>query len=61
MTVAKSHGEINLAKPVLLLAIFEGIEAGDIQGNRIVYCEQLITRYNKIFQEYRKTITPSIY
>ena len=61
MTVAKSHGKINLAKPVLLLAIFEGIEAGEIQGNRILYCEQLITRYNKIFQEYRSTVTPSVY
>ncbi len=61
MTVAKSHGAINIAKPVLLLAIFDGIERVDIQGTRILYCEQLITRYNAIFQQYREAITPPVY
>ncbi len=42
---AKVHGEVIVAKPVLLLALIEGIEKGVFEGNRFVINEWLEKRY----------------
>lgn len=45
MKVAKFQGEIVIAKPILLLAIFELIEKGVILGNRINFSKELAEEY----------------
>ena len=47
MNVARSHGQVNIAKPIMMLAIISGIEDGSIKANRIQYSDSLITKYNK--------------
>ena len=62
MNVARTHGQINLAKPVMMLAIIQGIENGSIKANRILYSESLISNYNALFKKYSNcTITSSVY
>lgn len=45
MKVAKFKGEIVIAKPILLLAIFELIGKGVILGNRINFSKELAEEY----------------
>ena len=52
-----TNGKANIAKPILLLTFFKLIEEGHIIGNKILFDEQLISTYNKIFKEYAEVIT----
>ena len=62
MNVARYHGQINIAKPIMILSILQGIEDGSIKANRILYSESLINSYNTLFKKYSKTaITSSVY
>lgn len=62
MNVARFHGKVNIAKPVMMLAIMQEIEDGSIKANRIIYSEHLITTYTKLFTNYSdKPITSSVY
>lgn len=62
MNVARYHGQINIAKPIMILSILQGIEDGNIKANRILYSESLINSYNTLFKRYSKTaITSSVY
>ena len=62
MNVARFHGQVNIAKPIMMLSIIRGIENGSIKANRILYSESLITSYNKLFTSYsNNAITPSEY
>lgn len=62
MNVARYHGQINIAKPIMILSILQGIEDGSIKANRILYSESLINSYNTLFKRYSKTaITSSVY
>lgn len=52
----------NIAKPIMLLAIFKLIEDGSIIGNRIILDANLIGAYNDLFKNYRPNeITLPIY
>ena len=62
MNVARSHGQVNIAKPIMMLAIICGIEEGCIKANRIQYSESLRTNYNKLFGQCSSSpITSSVY
>lgn len=62
MNVARANGQINIAKPIMILAVIQCIENGSILANRILYSEPLITTYNELFSHYRKgNITSSVY
>lgn len=62
MNVARNHGQINIAKPIMMLAIMSGIEDGSVIANRILYSDSLIATYNALYKKYSKTpVTPSIY
>ena len=62
MTVARNHGQVNIAKPVMVIAIMQGIEDGSIRANRIQYSESLITTYNNLFRSFsNNSITSSVY
>ena len=62
MNVAQSHGQVNIAKPIMMLAIIQGIEDGGIKANRIVYSEHLITTYANLFANFSdKAMTSSVY
>ena len=62
MNVARAHGQINIAKPILMLAIIQCIENGSIIANRIFYSESLVTTYNELFGHYSNgDITSSVY
>ena len=62
MNVARAHGQINIAQPIMMLAIIKCIENGGIRANRILYSESLITTYNELFRQYsNSTITSSVY
>lgn len=62
MNVAKAHGQVNIAKPIMMLAIIDSIEKGAIKANRILYSESLIATYNNLFKKYSKdAITSSVY
>lgn len=62
MNVARSHGQLNIAKPIMMLAIICGIEDGRIKANRIQYSESLIANYNKLFGQFSSSpITSSVY
>ena len=51
---AKIHGEVIVAKPVLLVAIIDGIEANVFRNNQFVINEWLEGRYNMLMQKYAK-------
>ena len=62
MNVARAHGQINIAKPIMMLAVIQCIENGSIIANRILYSESLIATYNELFSHYGKgAITSSVY
>ena len=49
---AKIRGEVIVAKPVLLLAIIDGIEANVFMGNEFMLTEWLEERYVALMQKY---------
>ena len=49
---AKIHGEVMVAKPVLLLAIIDGIDADIFLGNIIQLTEWLEKRYKTLMAQY---------
>ena len=51
---AKIHGEVIVAKPVLLLALIDGIESGEYTGNRFVLNEWLEMRYLTLMKQYTR-------
>ena len=51
---AKIHGERIVAKPVLLVAIIDGIEANVFQNNRFVINDWLEERYNMLMQKFTR-------
>lgn len=51
---AKIHGERIVAKPVLLVAIIDGIEANVFQSNRFVINDWLEGRYKMLMAQYAK-------
>lgn len=62
MNVAKRSGLVNIAKPIMMLAIIRGIEDDSIKANRILYSESLISSYNELFENYsNNAITSSVY
>lgn len=62
MNVAKAHGRVNIAKPIMMLAIIHGIEDGSIGANRILYSESLISNYSILFKKYSNSaVTSSVY
>lgn len=62
MTVSRLNGKNNLAKPILMLSILQGIQDGNIIANRITLTESLVNTYKTIFKEYSiQAITSHIY
>ena len=51
---AKIHGEVIVAKPVLLLALIDGIESGEFTANRFVLNEWLAKRYLTLMKQYNR-------
>ncbi len=51
---AKIHGEVILAKPVLLLALIDGIDKGVFVSNRFTINEWLEERYLSLMIQYTK-------
>ncbi|MBQ7635290.1 MAG: hypothetical protein IJS89_06950 [Bacteroidaceae bacterium] len=62
MKVAKAKGKINLAKPIFMLSILQGIQYGTIIDNHITLSESLINTYKAFFNKYNQTsLTSHIY
>ena len=60
INVAKKRGVVNIAKPVMLLAIFDGISNGEILSNHIVFNDILVSSYKKLYSQFRDGyITPA--
>ena len=57
----RTNGKSNIAKPVLLLAIFDLIEEGHILGNKILFDKELMVIYERIFKNYSEIVTPIVY
>lgn len=51
---AKIHGEVIVAKPVLILALIDGIDNGEFTGNRFVLNEWLEKRYLTLMKQYTR-------
>ena len=51
---AKIRGEVIVAKPVLMLALIEGIDKGVFGSNRFILNKWLEERYNKLMKQYTK-------
>ena len=51
---AKIHGEVIVAKPVLMLALIDGIEDGVFTANRFVLIEWLEKRYLSLMLQYTR-------
>ena len=51
---AKINGNVNIAKPVLLLAIIDGVTEGDVKNNHIILNEYLEKRYNSLMGYFSK-------
>lgn len=49
---AKIHGEVIVAKPVLILALIDGIESGEFTANRFTLNEWLERRYLALMKQY---------
>ena len=49
---AKIHGEVIVAKPVLMLALIDGVESGVFTNNRFVLNEWLEDHYMKLMIQY---------
>lgn len=62
MTLYRRHGKDNIAKPILLLAIIDGISNGYLIGNHITFTDELVAKYNSLFHSFSSDpITPCIY
>lgn len=58
---AKRLGEVIVAKPVLLLALIDGIEEGEFRNNRFLLNDWLEVRYERLMRKYtRHSIFPNI-
>ena len=51
---AKIHGETIVAKPVLMVAIIDGIEANVFRNNQFVINDWLEEHYNSLMSQYVK-------
>ena len=51
---AKIHGEVIVAKPVLMLALIDGVESGVFTNNRFVLNEWLEDHYMKLMIQYTR-------
>ena len=51
---AKIHGEVIVAKPVLILALIDGIESGEFTANRFVLNEWLEKRYLTLMKQFTR-------
>ena len=51
---AKIHGEVIVAKPVLILTLIDGIERGEFTTNRFVLNEWLEKRYLTLMKQYTR-------
>ena len=51
---AKIHGETIVAKPVLLVALIDGIEENVFTNNQFVLNDWIEEHYNKLMREYTK-------
>ncbi len=51
---ARIHGEIIVAKPVLMLALIDGVESGVFTNNRFVLNEWLEEHYMKLMLQYTR-------
>ena len=51
---AKIHGEVIAAKPVLMLALIDGVESGVFANNRFVLNEWLEEHYMKLMIQYTR-------
>ena len=51
---AKIHGEVIVAKPVLILALIDGVENGEFTANRFVLNEWLEKRYLTLMKQYTR-------
>lgn len=51
---AKIHGETIVAKPVLMVAVIDGIEANVLTNNQFVINDWLEGRYNTLMSKYAK-------
>ncbi len=51
---AKIHGEVIVAKPVLMLALIDGIESGVFTDNRFTLNEWLENRYLTLMRQYTR-------
>ena len=51
----KLHGAVNIAKPVLVLAVIQLIEEGLLQNNIILLAKGLEDRYSKLYEQYDRT------
>ncbi len=51
---AKIRGEVIVAKPVLMLALIDGVDSGVFTNNRFVLNEWLEARYLKLMLEYTR-------
>ena len=49
---AKIHGEVIVAKPVLLLALIDGVESGEFTDNRFLLNEWFEKRYLALMKQY---------
>lgn len=54
---AKKHGEVSVAKPVLIVAIIDSITCGEVMANRIPLTEELMARYKRLMDTYAKELT----
>jgi putative restriction endonuclease len=51
---AKIHGEVIVAKPVLILALIDGVESGEFTVNRFTLNEWLEKRYLVLMKQYTR-------
>ena len=58
---AKKYGEVIVAKPVLLLALIDGIDEGEFSNNRFILNDWLEKRYEVLMRKFtRHSIFPDI-
>lgn len=59
----KLHGIVNIAKPVLLLAVMQLVDEGWLRNNRIILTSELEDRYTGLYNRYEpdKAATPVYY
>ena len=59
----KLHGKVNIAKPVLLLAVIQLIDKHWLLDNRIILTSEIENRYKDLYHQYDRTkdATPVYY